>query len=251
MVTGHDTFLKEGACAIGPLRKMPGKTNKKRKTASGKYVTKKTPPKTLRATILYTPLVCPNVMRVKLPYTDLFEFNGGGIFTIVSNVFRGNSIFDPDLTGTGTQPLGRDQWHNFYNRYRVISSTIEVSASNASGISCTIYTFPNNNQDQVTVRRQVMEQQYVKQAMFGHNTGNSTATIKNTMSPAKIRGAPSDIVQYEDSYSAQAGFNPPTPFFWHVGVFGQGLGVSNFRVDATITITYDVEFYDRLTLSRS
>lgn len=37
-----------------------------------------------------------------------------------------NSIYDPNTTGAGHQPLGHDQYALFYNHYRVLSSVIKV-----------------------------------------------------------------------------------------------------------------------------
>lgn len=41
-------------------------------------------------------------------------------------LFRANSCYDPNYTGTGHQPLGFDQWMAFYNHYTVIASDIEA-----------------------------------------------------------------------------------------------------------------------------
>lgn len=45
---------------------------------------------------------------------------------IARQLFRANSIFDPDATGTGHQPLGHDQWAQLYTNYVVLSSDITV-----------------------------------------------------------------------------------------------------------------------------
>lgn len=47
-------------------------------------------------------------------------------------LFNANSIYDPDRTGTGHQPLGYDQWQNFYSHYRVLSSKISVVANSST-----------------------------------------------------------------------------------------------------------------------
>lgn len=46
--------------------------------------------------------------------------------SIGSNVFRANGIYDPDYTGTGHQPMGRDQWAALFNHAVVLGSKITV-----------------------------------------------------------------------------------------------------------------------------
>jgi hypothetical protein len=44
-----------------------------------------------------------------------------------------NNIYDPDVTGTGGQPLGHDEWSAFYTDYVVESADIEVTFLPGSG----------------------------------------------------------------------------------------------------------------------
>jgi hypothetical protein len=59
-------------------------------------------------------------------------YSAQGTFINVSGVrrdqqFRLNSIFDPDYSGTGHQPLAHDQWALFYNHYVVTKCSWEVT----------------------------------------------------------------------------------------------------------------------------
>lgn len=79
-------------------------------------------------------------LTVKLRYTDIVAINpaSGGIAT---HVFRASSIFDPDSTGAGHQPLLHDEYALLYKRYRVLSSKIKVTpvADTAAGTSPGLY----------------------------------------------------------------------------------------------------------------
>lgn len=43
------------------------------------------------------------------------------------HAFNLNSIFDPDYSIIGHQPLGHDQWANFYERYQVLGAKITAT----------------------------------------------------------------------------------------------------------------------------
>lgn len=67
----------------------------------------------------------PRSKMVRLRYCDIVALDptAGGI---AARVFRANSLFDPDFTGTGHQPLGFDQLMVYYNHFHVIGSKIKV-----------------------------------------------------------------------------------------------------------------------------
>lgn len=57
--------------------------------------------------------------------------------TAVGNIFRANSIYDPDYTGTGHQPLFFDQWASVYNHYTVLGARIRADFVNTVGAPST------------------------------------------------------------------------------------------------------------------
>jgi len=44
--------------------------------------------------------------------------------------FRLNSLYDPDFTGTGSQPTTFDQWMALYDRYRVLGVDVDLTVKN-------------------------------------------------------------------------------------------------------------------------
>lgn len=46
--------------------------------------------------------------------------------TGTTNVFRANSLYDPDMTGVGSQPANFDRWMNIYDHYTVIGAKMTV-----------------------------------------------------------------------------------------------------------------------------
>jgi len=61
--------------------------------------------------------------KVIMKYAQDTEVSVDG--TVGANyLFRCNSIFDPDQSGIGHQPMGHDQYAQFYNNYTVIGAKI-------------------------------------------------------------------------------------------------------------------------------
>lgn len=74
--------------------------------------------------------------RVGFPKTQMIKLRYVSGFTLDINVlplgtytFRANSLFDPDVTAGGHQPLGFDQWATFYKTYVVVGSKITLSTA--------------------------------------------------------------------------------------------------------------------------
>lgn len=67
----------------------------------------------------------PDSLRTTLKYhQDIGISSASG--AVAGNTFRANSLYDPDETGTGHQPMYFDQLAAVYGRYQVVASTIRV-----------------------------------------------------------------------------------------------------------------------------
>jgi len=73
----------------------------------------------------------PDSITTQLRYFEEFNLTSttGGIS---SYLWRANSIYDPNYSGTGHQPLYRDEFALIYDHYTVIASKIIVRWMNAS-----------------------------------------------------------------------------------------------------------------------
>jgi len=60
----------------------------------------------------------PSTKTVALRYVDNFSLNPSSS-TAAVHVFRANSLYDPDLTSTGHQPMFFDNYGALYSKYRV------------------------------------------------------------------------------------------------------------------------------------
>lgn len=53
---------------------------------------------------------------------------------MVSHAFSANGLYDPNLTGTGHQPMGYDQWAGLFNHYVVLGSKLTMRINSDGGL---------------------------------------------------------------------------------------------------------------------
>lgn len=192
--------------------------------------------------------VCPDIMSVQIRYS------GSGRFTAVtfdSLVLRGNSIFDPDFTGVGGQPMGHDQWAAFYRRYRVKASKIEVSVNGNATNETGFIIVPLNTNTTVASAQVARESAYALVGDLGRTDTNSSSKYSHYMTTAKMKGASKDIVMYDSDLNAAFGANPNLGWYWHLVAYDARGGVANVNLTLTYAITYYVDMYDRESLALS
>lgn len=192
----------------------------------------------------------PTGMRVQMKYSTRVDLTSA-VLSTVENVFRAFSIFDPDYTGVGHQPLGHDQWANLYKRYRVLGSKIDAHFSRTDAPAATNY----QNQCVLALTEQsalvsgsdlLAEYPVSRSTILGNDGGTKYLSLGYT--PAwKFKGEPG--VAFEADYSADFGNNPTRDSYYHILMSHGGFGSCDGR--ANIVITYDVWIYDPVDLASS
>lgn len=192
-------------------------------------------------------------MRVSMKYSDVTDLTSG-VANAVSNVFRAFSIYDPDLTGTGHQPLGHDQMALLYQRYRVLGSKIDVyfyssttsqAATNTLPTSCSVVL--TNESSSLLGTDEPFEQPIAKIGMCSLAENDQLVLKLPYNSSWKTTG--SYGAKYEEDLSADFGSNPIRDGYYHVTC--QRDGSANVAGRARVVITYDVWCYDPIQLSSS
>lgn len=107
----------------------------KRKYSRKKRTTKKRSYKRRKSRYRRKPLVLggiPDSKVCRLRYCDFVKLDAdaGGSAVAVQHTFLANSVWDPDHTGTGHQPMGFDEMAAQYNHYVVLGSRITVHFDN-------------------------------------------------------------------------------------------------------------------------
>lgn len=217
------------------------KWNKKKKGFSKRKL------KNTNTLVLRGPRVVPDQMFVKMTYRDLFtQLESLGQFG--TKIYRANSIFDPDQSGVGGQPLGRDQWSNFYSRYQVMGSKITVSCQPTvnHGGNSNIALAPTDTTTAINGVAQLMEQPYSKGCILPLASCKPVYLTQYMSTKAKF--GYKDITQEDDLSSVQNG-NPAEQWYWTLGT--ANFGTDQKSIDFNVKITYYVRLFDRTDLARS
>lgn len=194
----------------------------------------------------------PTRYLTKLRYSQINALSFGGAGQAYNYQFRLNSIFDPDLTGTGHQPLGHDEFAMLYNRYRVygVSYTITLSNQEAKHVEICIAHRPNTNTTTYfdTIRESTSTKHRITLGEEG--SGQANRSVRGYAGVAATRGVSRREVQTDDNYQAAFGQNPvftPTLVIYLSNQNTNETASVNMRVD----LVYHVEVFDRKQLLQS
>lgn len=211
--------------------------NKRRRRRYGKR-------RKINRVIVRGPTGIPDKLLVRLVYADQISITTGipGKY-----VFRGNSIFDPDLTGVGHQPRFFDQYSQLYERYRVHASKINIKLVNASPNVSGLGVVPLTQSTSTELNSIVdlQEAPYVKFRWLQNGSNPTVTSITSFMKTSVIRGEKDE----DDDYSAQFVANPTRMWYWHI--IAAESDNSPPTVNSVVKITYYVEFFRRRIVSQS
>lgn len=183
----------------------------------------------------------PNTALVKLKYVTPVQLTGTSGAT-GEHVFRCGSIFDPDYTGAGHQPIGHDQWITFYKNYIVISAkmTAHFAAMGTSTTAC-VYVDLRDDPGLINTLTTAVEQPSNTYRHLSHSDGgNATRTLVKYYSLKKRLGI-KDPSSVQADWGGDVGNNPPKNQHFFVGCASAD-GSTTVQVRAMVTIEYNVLF---------
>lgn len=194
----------------------------------------------------------PDVLRTKLKYCDQYLIQSA-TFAFGAQIMSGNSVYDPDVSGVGHQPMGYDQWSQFYKKYRVYASSIRVqfySDQTAAAGLTNVWILPTPEEPSAVTYgiASLSENPYAKTGALVPYVGKGTVLLKNYMTTNKMYG---EKLINENEYEGLTGnlgtgSDPINKWFWSVG--GETVTGDVLKIRATVTMTYYVEFFDRVSL---
>lgn len=130
--------------------------------------------------------------------------------------FRLNSLFDPDFTGTGSQPTTFDQWMALYDRYRVLATDVDLTVTSMDGYVVAVAAAPSVDAAPTFTYAGVMGLRDAKLGAAG--TYISERRVKRTFAMKDVFGVDEEAMMSELNYSGTASSSAPAVAYLTVGL---------------------------------
>lgn len=188
----------------------------------------------------------PDELRLNLEYNETISISiSAGLAQ--SYVFAGNSCFDPNVSGTGAQPLYFSTLVNIYTRYRVHASrmraTIIPSTNSTDIVDCVIAPLPTSSTYTVTTTMDNLKaQRFAKQGFSP--PGARPLILDTAVSSGEIFGLPYNIVDVDDVFQAGSSSNPSRLWIYQFATVTADLS-SSATVRVNFKLIYDVTMFGR------
>jgi len=179
----------------------------------------------------------PVRLRSKVRYSEQVQITTtGGVVT--QYLFSANGAHDPNITGTGHQPYGWDQWKAIYNHYEVVSSTITMSITTPFNGSAGIAM--NDDTSFSQAYNTVAEEKGTNIIQVGANSTN--AHVRNYYNRNYFKG--------KQNLDAATDSNPTEQVYYGCFVRGETASTTQSAY-ALVSIEYIVDFSELVNFGGS
>jgi len=228
-----------------PYRK---KNQRAKKAPRKRYNKKKAKYNKPTTTIVRSPGFADS-LYVRLKYAETVQMNSGSAH-YYTYAYRGNSLFDPNYTGAGHQPMYFDQYSAIYNRYRVMGCAIKINAINVSNSAAAYLIIQSGTDTSLpTDVTQLLEQSRAHITRTIPVASRYPVAIKSYVSTRKACGLNKKQI-FDEDFSALVTANPAQ--LWYHNIMVQSVdGLTYPNVQLMVTLTYYCQFFDRTTQNQS
>ncbi len=168
-----------------------------------------------------------------------------------NQIFRLNSIFDPNAAVGGTQPYGYDTLSTLYNRYRVLKARWRVIfAAATAGYQAVVVpvngalSSPVSDLTTLTSASMVPFAKYVN-----YNVGAMPPKVGGKMALNVLGGVARMEYLTDDRFEAQIGANPAEVISLNIGVYNPSGGT--ITIAYFVELHYEVDLHDPISLAPS
>lgn len=145
---------------------------------------------------------------------------------ITDQVYRLNSIYDPDYSGVGSTVMGYTQVNALYQRYRVLSAKVTVQWDNLSSDPVVAYLVATPN-TAISSNIGYIQAQRISWTSPVAGKGGPPKSHVVSLPIHKVFGVPAAQVRSEHDFAAALGANPANSVYLHAGIYQNGASAGN------------------------
>lgn len=157
--------------------------------------------------------------------------------SVTQQIFRGNSLYDPDQTGTGTTASGYTNMTAFYSYSRTYASSIEFTVASTGSYPFIFFCVPVRTTTALTLAS-AKSYPYYKEVIVSASDGGAAVRKLNVFCRGKTI---MDINDNDFEVIASNNSNPNQQWFWFTGVVSAD-GVNTVTCSVSSIITYYTEW---------
>lgn len=193
----------------------------------------------------------PDRIFTKLRYAEFFDLapQSAGTLGMVSYSFR-SSLFDPNYTGLGHQPLWHDQLQTMYGKYRVTGMKYRFVLANTNTsqlCTCAVEMADGPPQLPAVGYTTILERRNVRPVNLNPSAAGPTI-VSGFVPIGKPHGMTKSDVMADEDFEANFGSNPVRMTYINLYCVTQN---TSAIVNVQASITYYVEIQRRNLISQS
>jgi len=192
----------------------------------------------------------------KMIYEEFLTYQIGVVSTFgVENVWRLNSLFDPNLTGIGHQPYGYDQMTGQYRAYKVtrVDVSVEFMDPSADGLmGAALITEPSDPSVLFGASINAMMEKPNCHVVNVNDTGEQKVHFARSFTISELTGITANQLDANiTDYTASTVASPVTVPKIHIAVASLDGAATTPTIRARIKLVYHAQFWDRVVLPQS
>lgn len=192
--------------------------------------------------------------KAGMRYTQTVAFTAGAVGVFGSEqIFRLNSLFDPDYSGVGHQPYGMAEMTNLYRSYKVngVKMEFEIYDPSADGCIIGMTVQPPGGAATITGKTvDTIKEQPMSLTRNISDSGPQRVGVKQYFPMHSLIGvSPIQFKANLDRYSAVCTANPTDSPLLRVAIANKQ--TAGATVYVRVSFTYYSQFYDRKTKAQS
>lgn len=173
-----------------------------------------------------------------------------------SHLFFCNSIFDPNVTGIGHQPMGHDQYANFYKKYVVVGATITATFKSFASSQATNDPVTNATIAITTIQGTSGVISNPTELLENNRTSYKNICVQRPFQKITKRFSPKvffglNKILDNESYGANFGTNPTEDAYWQISGFNPTAPGNPTNLYVNIAIKYTCVLRERVNLGLS